>query len=103
MGSPHPNWFLWGGGRRIDLTEINETNLTERSSMIRTNIWEILTSEWGRNDFVSGSKLDIKKKKKNLSIHQAVLKEGLLDFLVIKQMHNIFLCISHMISISSLM
>lgn len=35
--------------------------------MIRTNIWEILTSEWGRNDFVSGSKLDIKKKKKSFN------------------------------------
>lgn len=48
----------------------------------------------------SDSKLDIKE---NLSIHQAVLKQGLLDFPAIKQMHNIFSCISHMISISALM
>ena len=87
------------GGRCMDLlSKIHETNLTERSSMIRTNIWEILTSGWGRNDFVSDSKLDIKE---NLSIHQAILKQCLLDFLSIKQMHNIFSCISHNFYFSS--
>lgn len=102
-GFPHPNSDFHrsgevGGGCVDLLSKTHETNLTERSSMIRTNTWEILTSGWGRNDFVSDSKLD---SKENLSIHQAILKQCLLDFLAIKQMHNIFSCISHNFYFSS--
>ena len=88
----------WGGRCMDLLSKIHEINLAERGSMIRTNIWEILTSGWGINDFISDSKLD---SKENLSNHQAISKQCLLDFLAIKQMHNIFSCISHNFHFSS--
>lgn len=41
IGFPHPDFYVGGGGRRYInlLTKIYETNLTERSSTMRTNTW----------------------------------------------------------------
>lgn len=61
------------------LTKVNETNLTERSSMMRTKVGEILTSGGGRNDLVSEIKITfIRYQRKPFNVPGYILKQGLI-------------------------
>lgn len=78
---------LRGGGRHTNL--LNQYRWIKPCDENRTNTWAVLAVGWGRNNChrTKSNQLDTEE---NLSVHQAIMKQGLLGSPGVKQAHSVF-------------